>query len=37
VRSITDHVSALCTDDRLSELAVDDDPQVAVRVAFGQS
>jgi DNA-binding SARP family transcriptional activator len=37
VRSITDHVAALRTDDRLSELAVDDDPQVAVRVAFDQS
>jgi DNA-binding SARP family transcriptional activator/tetratricopeptide (TPR) repeat protein len=36
-RSITVHVAALRTDDRLSELAVDDDPQVAVRVAFDQS
>jgi DNA-binding SARP family transcriptional activator/tetratricopeptide (TPR) repeat protein len=36
-RSIADHVAALRTDDRLSELAVDDDPQVAVRVAFDQS
>jgi hypothetical protein len=36
-RSIARHVAALRTDDRLSELAVDDDPQIAVRVAFVQS
>jgi DNA-binding SARP family transcriptional activator/tetratricopeptide (TPR) repeat protein/DNA-binding XRE family transcriptional regulator len=36
-RSIAGHVAALRTDDRLSELAVDDDPQVAVRVAFDRS
>jgi DNA-binding SARP family transcriptional activator/tetratricopeptide (TPR) repeat protein len=36
-RSIADHVAGLRTDGRLSELAVADDPQVAVRVAFDQS